>query len=138
MINLEEQYQALAKALDSFDVNLIQDTSKHINPADIATFTKRMNMPQQVKLFQSLPNSAYVLEYLSLAEQVNIARHLENQYLIKIISEMHSDSRVDLMKALPLSLQKYIYNGLEPDKRAEIKSLEIYAEESAKDKYSRT
>lgn len=131
MINLEEQYQALAKALDSFDVNLIQDTSKHINPADIATFTKRMNMPQQVKLFQSLPNSAYVLEYLSLAEQVNIARHLENQYLIKIISEMHSDSRVDLMKALPLSLQKYIYNGLEPDKRAEIKSLEIYAEESA-------
>ncbi len=131
MINLEEQYQALAKALDSFDVNLIQDTSKHINPADIATFTKRMNMPQQVKLFQSLPNSAYVLEYLSLAEQVNIARHLENQNLLKIISEMHSDSRVDLMKALPLSLQKYIYNGLEPDKRAEIKSLEIYAEESA-------
>ena len=131
MINLEEQYQALAKALDSFDVNLIQDTSKHINPADIATFTKRMNMPQQVKLFQSLPNGAYVLEYLSLAEQVNIARHLENQNLLKIISEMHSDSRVDLMKALPLSLQKYIYNGLEPDKRAEIKSLEIYAEESA-------
>ncbi len=131
MINLEEQYQAFVQALDSFDVNLIQDTSKHINPADIATFTKRMNMPQQVKLFQSLPNSAYVLEYLSLAEQVNIARHLENQYLIKIISEMHSDSRVDLMKALPLSLQKYIYNGLEPDKRAEIKSLEIYAEESA-------
>ena len=131
MINLEEQYQALVKALDSFDVNLIQDTSKHINPADIATFTKRMNMPQQVKLFQSLPNSAYVLEYLSLAEQVNIARHLENQNLLKIISEMHSDSRVDLMKALPLSLQKYIYNGLEPDKRAEIKSLEIYAEESA-------
>ena len=131
MINLEEQYQALVQALDSFDVNLIQDTSKHINPADIATFTKRMNMPQQVKLFQSLPNSAYVLEYLSLAEQVNIARHLENQNLLKIISEMHSDSRVDLMKALPLSLQKYIYNGLEPDKRAEIKSLEIYAEESA-------
>ena len=131
MINLEEQYQALVKALDSFDVNLIQDTSKHINPADIATFTQRMNMPQQVKLFQSLPNGAYVLEYLSLAEQVNIARHLENQNLLKIISEMHSDSRVDLMKALPLSLQKYIYNGLEPDKRAEIKSLEIYAEESA-------
>ena len=77
MINLEEQYQAFVQALDSFDVNLIQDTSKHINPADIATFTKRMNMPQQVKLFQSLPNSAYVLEYLSLAEQVNIARHLE-------------------------------------------------------------
>ena len=131
MINLEEQYQALVQALDSFDVNLIQDTSKHINPADIATFTQRMNMPQQVKLFQSLLNSAYVLEYLSLAEQVNIARHLENQNLLKIISEMHSDSRVDLMKALPLSLQKYIYNGLEPDKRAEIKSLEIYAEESA-------
>ena len=131
MINLEEQYQALVQALDSFDVNLIQDTSKHINPADIATFTQRMNMPQQVKLFQSLPNGAYVLEYLSLAEQVNIARHLENQNLLKIISEMHSDSRVDLMKALPLSLQKYIYNGLEPDKRAEIKSLEIYAEESA-------
>ena len=67
MINLEEQYQALVKALDSFDVNLIQDTSKHINPADIATFTQRMNMPQQVKLFQSLPNGAYVLEYLTQA-----------------------------------------------------------------------
>lgn len=131
MINLDEQFQILRTGLAQNNQSTILNMSEQINPADLALFSQSLELSQKLKLYQSIPQAAYVLEYLALAEQVEIALHLSKPDLIAIITNMHSDSRVDLVKALPLRLQQYIYNGLDADKRSEIRSLEIYAEESA-------
>lgn len=131
MINLDEQFQILRTGLVQNNQATILNMSEQINPADLALFSQSLELSQKLNLYQSIPQAAYVLEYLALAEQVEIALHLSKPDLIAIITNMHSDSRVDLVKALPLRLQQYIYNGLDADKRSEIRSLEIYAEESA-------
>uniref|UniRef100_UPI0012506659 magnesium transporter n=1 Tax=Acinetobacter bereziniae TaxID=106648 RepID=UPI0012506659 len=78
-----------------------------------------------------LPNAAYILEFLSLDQQLKIAEHLPKQNLIQVLSQMHSDDQTDLFKYLPYSLQQSIYTELSPEIQQQIQHLAKYPEESA-------
>jgi magnesium transporter len=84
-----------------------------------------------VTLVEHLPNAAYILEFLSLDQQLKIAEHLPKQNLIQVLSQMHSDDQTDLFKYLPYSLQQSIYTELSPEIQQQIQHLAKYPEESA-------
>lgn len=131
MIPLEEQFKSLKHALTTQNQSEILEISYQINPADLALFSQSLLLEEQAYFYHSISKPAYVLEYLSIHRQAEIAVVLDKPQLLKVIADMHSDNRVDLVKALPLSLQQYVYHHLDLEKRSELQSLEHYAEESA-------
>ena len=131
MIDLEHTFDLLRAAVENNHQDEILKISEQLNPADLALFSQSLSIQHKVCLYQILHQASYVLEYLPISEQVEIATHLPEEALISIVSELHSDDRVDLIKALPIHLQQNIFTDLDDEKLKEIESLKVYAEESA-------
>lgn len=143
MINQEQQLQQLKYVLEQSSIqtldknsdqrlfNKIEQYSYRINPADLALFVQQLPLDLKIQLLTHLKQAAYVIEYLPLNEQTEIALHLTATQLIHLIEDMHSDDRVDLVKSLPISKRHQLYQNLDDQTRVEIQSLENYAEESA-------
>lgn len=121
----------LEQAIQDHNIEEIKRLITQVNHADIADLLVTLSFDVQVKLIEYLPHAAYVFEFLSLEQQLQIAEQLPKSQLIQLISEMHSDDGTDLFKALPLHLQQDVYVQLNSHKQQQIKKLAQYAEESA-------
>lgn len=130
-ITAHKNFQNIVEALEQNDLTQVLKVAKHIKPADIAMLSQYMTHQQQITLFTVLPNAAYVFENLDLVGQVHLALQFPEEDLVELISNMHSDKRIDVFKALPQQLQNTIFSKLDADKKAQIQALIIYSEESA-------
>ncbi|QIO06559.1 magnesium transporter [Acinetobacter shaoyimingii] len=130
-ITAHNNFENIRVALEQQDVEKVLQITQHIKPADIAMLSHHMTPQQQIEFFSVLPNAAYVFEHLDLVEQVRLALQFQADDLVALISNMHSDKRIDVFKALPLQLQNYIFSQLDADKKAQIQALIVYREESA-------
>lgn len=121
----------LEKAIQDYDIEEIKHLITQVNHTDLADLLASLSFDQQLKLIEYLPHAAYVFEFLSLPQQLEIALRLPKVELVQLISDMHSDDRTDLFKNLPLKLQHEVYALLSPQKQQQIKQLAQYAEQSA-------
>lgn len=121
----------LEQAIQDHNIEEIKRLIKQVNHADLADVLATLSFDVQVKLIEYLPHAAYVFEFLSLAQQLEIAEQLPTSQLVQLISEMHSDDRTDLFKALSKNLKNQVYAQLDPQIQQQIQQLAQYAEESA-------
>ncbi|MFC2993822.1 magnesium transporter [Acinetobacter sichuanensis] len=121
----------LEQAIQDHNIEEIKRLIKQVNHADLADVLATLSFDVQVKLIEYLPHAAYVFEFLSLAQQLEIAEQLPTSQLVQLISEMHSDDRTDLFKALSKNLKNEVYAQLDPQIQQQIQKLAQYAEESA-------
>ncbi|WP_372403373.1 magnesium transporter [Acinetobacter piscicola] len=121
----------LEQAIQNHQIEEIKRLITQVNRADLADLLANLTLDKQLKLIEYLPHAAYVFEFLSLTEQLEIALRLPKVQLVQLITEMHSDDSTDLFKILPLKLQHDIYAQLTTEKQQQIKQLAQYAEESA-------
>ncbi|MDQ9019686.1 magnesium transporter [Acinetobacter sichuanensis] len=121
----------LEQAIQDHNIEEIKRLIKQVNHADLADVLATLSFDVQVKLIEYLPHAAYVFEFLSLAQQLEIAEQLPTSQLVQLISEMHSDDRTDLFKALSKNLKNEVYAQLDPQTQQQIQKLAQYAEESA-------
>jgi len=121
----------IKKAIKNRQFDLVKVTLDQLNDADIAKLLEDLSLADQLAFIQFLPHPAYILEFLTLEQQLRISAHLPHQVLVQVISEMHSDDRTDLFKALPYALQHTVYAELSPEKQLQIQQLAKYPEESA-------
>ena len=121
----------LEQAIQDHNIEEIKRLIKQVNHADLADVLATLSFDVQVKLIEYLPHAAYVFEFLSLVQQLEIAEQLPTSQLVQLISEMHSDDRTDLFKALSKNLKNEVYAQLDPQIQQQIQQLAQYAEESA-------
>ncbi|MDM1763489.1 MULTISPECIES: magnesium transporter [unclassified Acinetobacter] len=121
----------LEQAIQDHNIEEIKRLIKQVNHADLADVLATLSFDLQVKLIEYLPHAAYVFEFLSLEQQLEIAEQLPISQLVQLISEMHSDDRTDLFKALSKNLKNEVYAQLDPQIQQQIQQLAQYAEESA-------
>ena len=121
----------LEQAIQDHNIEEIKRLIKLVNHADLADVLATLSFDVQVKLIEYLPHAAYVFEFLSLVQQLEIAEQLPTSQLVQLISEMHSDDRTDLFKALSKNLKNQVYAQLDPQIQQQIQQLAQYAEESA-------
>lgn len=127
----DELYQTLLNALEQQDVAVHLATIDKINSATVALVIQNLTIEQQAKILEMIPQAAYILEFFPISQQVTLAEKLNVHHLAELISEMHSDERTDLYKALPNSRQQEVFKLLSQDKQEQIKNLVTYAEQSA-------
>jgi magnesium transporter len=126
-----ELISEIEKAIQNHQFDVIEQHFDQINDADIAKLLSDLSLNEQLTLVEHLPNAAYILEFLSLEQQLKISEHLPKQILIEILSQLHSDDRIDLFKYLPSPFQQSIYADLSPEIQKQIQYLAKYPEESA-------
>ncbi|AYO53584.1 magnesium transporter [Acinetobacter wuhouensis] len=121
----------IESAIQNHQFEIIQNKISQINDADIAKLLSNLSLNEQLTLIEYLPNAAYIFEFLSIEQQLQIAEHLNTPLLVKILSEMHSDDRTDLFKQLNYKLQQQVSQYLSPEIQQDILQLAKYPEESA-------
>lgn len=131
MSKQDELYQTLLNALEHLDAAAVLATIDKINPATVALVVQNLDIEQQVRILEIIPQAAYILEFFPLSQQVALAEKLNVQHLAELISEMHSDERTDLYKALPNTRKHEVYVLLNQDKQEQIRNLVTYPEQSA-------
>lgn len=127
----QDKNQELQLAIEQQNNHEIIRIAEAINPADLALKIQHYSLDDRVYLFSIIPQAAYVLEFLPLNEQLDVFKELPPAQMINLISEMHSDARTDLYKALPEDLQTYLFANLSREKKSQIQKLENYPEQTA-------
>ena len=127
----EAKISHLKQALAIRDLDQLGEVSDSINPADLALYLLKLPEDLQLELLDELQNAAYIFEFLPLPKQVQLIQKLDDLKIIEIITEMHSDARTDLYKALPEHFQTFIFANLSKDKKKQIQDLALYDEQTA-------
>lgn len=102
-----------------------------LNVADQAKFLSDHSIEQQLEYFQGLDQQASVLEFMPLAQRVELVKHLEPSFLVPLLDQMHSDDFIDVFKRLPELLKNQLYTQLSAQSLLELKQLVAYDEQSA-------
>ncbi len=121
----------IISALEKKDTAYLLEVTDKMNPATLALYIQTLSLEQQVEILEIISHAAYVAEFLPLCEQLAIVEKMKSAHLVDLISDMHSDERTDLYKALPLAKQQQVFAQLNRDKQQQLRSLLNYAEQSA-------
>lgn len=121
----------IISALEKKDTAYLLEVTDKMNPATLALYIQTLSLEQQVEILEIISHAAYVAEFLPLCEQLAIVEKMKWAHLVDLISDMHSDERTDLYKALPLAKQQQVFAQLNRDKQQQLRSLLNYAEQSA-------
>lgn len=121
----------LISALEQQDLSGLLAITDKTNAATLALHIQKLTIEQQSKILKIIPQSAYVFEFFPLSQQLALSEKMDATQLAELISDMHSDKRTDLYKALPLSMQQHVFARINRDKQDQIRNLITYPEQSA-------
>lgn len=121
----------IISALEQQDISGLLAITDKTNAATLALHIQKLTIEQQSKILKIIPQSAYVFEFFPLSQQLALSDKMDATQLTELISDMHSDERTDLYKALPLSMQQQVFARLNRDKQDQIRNLITYPEQSA-------
>ncbi|MBS3758562.1 MAG: hypothetical protein KGY61_07850 [Desulfobacterales bacterium] len=90
-------------ALEYFDSRVLRHLCETEHPADLAAQFFEFDPAQAAEIYSRLSPEccADVLRYLDYENRREITGKLDNEMLSRVISEMTSDDRVDLLHSIP-------------------------------------
>ena len=133
----EEFARIFEEKIKSKDYNGIKEILETLHPADIAEIISDLDPNDSLRVFKlisSLKNAGDVLSHLGvLAEGVerDILKHLSDEKISAIISEMESDEAVDILNLFPRERVLKILKLLAPEIRDELRELLEYKSDTA-------
>lgn len=128
MQSIENKINTILTRLAVGNLNDAQLQLQQMNYADQARVIAQLPLHQQVLLLPQLNHASQVFEFLSLAEQMNLANELGVSQLVPLLDGMHSDDFIDLFNQFAPSLQQQLRAQLSAQSQNEIRSLAAYPE----------
>ncbi|MGM0633980.1 MAG: magnesium transporter [Pseudomonadota bacterium] len=126
-------HDALREAITHNDIDTVQALLAGMQPADVAGFVRNEDSDTTLRLINELPmeERAQTIAHLEFADQLHVARSLDDTNLVRLFMHMNADERVDLFKVLDQTRQEILLRRLAHNEREDLRRLSSYEEGTA-------
>ncbi|MDB5105109.1 MAG: mgtE [Fibrobacteres bacterium] len=131
-LQTELLYPDLEAALESADMEGLQEICASLAAEDLAEMVNRLELLNQAIFFEKVPEdkATEIFQLLDVNIQEDILNAVSNQRVAAIINEMDPDNRTALLESLPQNATRQLLSFLKPRERKQAQRLLDFPKDS--------